>query len=157
MSDYNFEKDVIEIIKRKILTDIFKTEFIKVDYSNRYSIPTSFLTSVYNSLDLENIKKKLIERLENEMADKIANKMITEYSNDIKQIMSNKELREELRNFAKSKIEGICNKTMIDIKEEKKIKLSENTICCSKCHSTFDKEYDEWKYCPICGELINKN
>ena len=41
------------------------------------------------------------------MADKIANKLITEYSNDIKQIMSNKELREDLRFYARDKIKAI--------------------------------------------------
>ena len=39
---------------------------------------------MYKSLDVEKIKARLIEDLENEMADKIANKLITEYSNDIK-------------------------------------------------------------------------
>lgn len=108
----NFEQSLADLIQKKVLNDISKMELVKLDYKDRYEIPASFLNDVYRSLDLEKIKERLVENLENEMADKIANKMITEYSNDIKQIMSNRELREDLRYYAREKIRGICDKTL---------------------------------------------
>ena len=108
----NFESSLIDLIQKKIITDISKLDLVKIEYRDRYEIPSSFLNEVYKSLDLERIKAKLIENLENEMADKIANKMITEYSNDIKQIMSNRELREDLRHYAREKIRAISDKVL---------------------------------------------
>ena len=106
----NFEQNLTDLIQKKIISDISKQDLIKIEYGDRYSIPSSFLNEVYKSLDLNKIKAKLIENLENEMADKIANKMITEYSNDIKQIMCNRELREDLRYYARDKIRSIADK-----------------------------------------------
>lgn len=105
----NFEQKLIATVQDKICKDIAKAELVTVEWKDRMAIPNSFLQDVYKSLDLEKIKGRLIENLENEMADKIANKLLTEYSNDIKQIMCNKELREELRGFARNKIKGIVD------------------------------------------------
>lgn len=105
----NFEQKVINVIQEKVIKDISKQDLVKIEYSDRYSVPSSFLNDIYKELDVEKIKAKLIENLENEMADKIANKLITEYSNDIKQIMSNKELREDLRHYAREKIRSIVD------------------------------------------------
>lgn len=110
----NFEQKLINVIQEKVIKDILKQDLVKVDYSDRFQVPSGFLNEIYKSLDLEKIKERLKERLEEEMADKIANKLITEYSNDIKQIMSNKELREELRHYAMGKIRGITDKISED-------------------------------------------
>lgn len=106
----NFEQNLVDLIQKKIISDISKQELVKVEYRDRYEVPTSFLNDVYKSLDLQKVKARLVENLENEMADKIANKLITEYSNDIKQIMSNRELREDLRFYARDKIRAIADK-----------------------------------------------
>lgn len=111
----NFEQLLIDTVQRKILKDVSKLTVVDIPYSDRLKVPVSFLNEVYKSLDLENIKKRLVENLENEMGDKIANKLITEYSNDIKQIMSNKELREDLRFYARDKIYVLPNKNMKEI------------------------------------------
>lgn len=109
----SFESKLVGTIQDKIIKDISKQELVKVEYGDRVSIPSSFIQDVYQKLDIEKIKLKLIENLENEMADKIANKLITEYSNDIKQIMSNRELREELRHYVRDKIKAITDKLSV--------------------------------------------
>ena len=109
MENNNFNEDLVQVIQQKIIKDIGKQELIKVEYGDRVSLPASFIREVYQSLDLTKIKARLVENLENEMADKIANKMITEYANDIKQIMSNQELREDLRHYMRDKIRGISD------------------------------------------------
>lgn len=75
---------LIGTIQDKIIKDIAKQELVKVEYGDKISIPPSFLEGVYQKLDIKKIKAKLIENLENEMADKIANKLITEYAEVIK-------------------------------------------------------------------------
>lgn len=109
----NFEEKLLDMLQKKILSDISKQELISVKYDDRIPVPENLLTEVYMSLDITVIKKKLKERLEEEMADKIANKMITEYSNDIKQIMCNRELREELRSYMRGKIRKIADDVCI--------------------------------------------
>lgn len=109
----NFEEKLINVIQTKVINDISKLDLVKVDYTDRYQVPSNFSNDVYKSLDLEKIKARLVENLENEMADKIANKLITEYSNDIKQIMSNRELREDLRHYAREKIRGIADSVSV--------------------------------------------
>ena len=113
----NFEEKLLDMLQKKILSDISKQELISVKYDDRIPVPENLLTEVYMSLDIEVIKKKLKERLEEEMADKIANKMITEYSNDIKQIMCNRELREELRSYMRGKIRKIADDVCISVGE----------------------------------------
>lgn len=105
----NFEQSLIDAVQRKVLQDISKSSMVEIPYNEKYKVPASFLNDIYKSLDLEKIRKRLIENLENEMADKIANKLITEYGNDIKQIMCNAELREELRHYAREKIKVIAD------------------------------------------------
>lgn len=105
----NFNEMLIEVVQKKIMSDIMKQDLIKVDYADKVPLPKGFIQSVYQTLDIDRIKVKLVENLEDEMADKIANKMITEFSNGIKQIMTNKELREELRHYAREKIRQISD------------------------------------------------
>ena len=105
----NFEQKMVNVIQENVIKDISKQDLVKIEYGDRFTIPPSFLKDIYKSLDMEKIKLKLIENLENEMADKIANKLLTEYSNDIKQIMSNRELREDLRHYAREKIRAIAD------------------------------------------------
>lgn len=105
----NFEQKLIDMVQQKLIKDIQKQELVKVDYGDRISVPKGFIEDVYASLDLEKIRKKLVENLENEMADRIANKMVTEFAGDIKSVLSNKEIREEMRQYVKARITEIAN------------------------------------------------
>lgn len=105
----NFELLLVDAIQKKILAGIMKQDFITVEYRDRIPLSGSFLREVYQSIDIDKVKKRFGENLENEMADKIANKMITEFSGDIKQIMSNRELREDLRHYAREKIRALAD------------------------------------------------
>jgi DNA-binding transcriptional regulator/RsmH inhibitor MraZ len=103
----NFTEILISNIQDRILKGIAKTDLISIDYANRINLPKDLINEVYKKIDIEKIKAKLVERLEDEMAEKIVNKMITEFANDVKQIMCNKELREDLRFYMRDKIKQI--------------------------------------------------
>lgn len=106
----NFEQKLVEMVQNKMLKEIQQQDFIKMEYGNKISIPSEFVQRVYASLDLDSVEKKLVERLENEMADRIANKMVTEFSGDIKQVLANKEIREAMRQYVKEKITEIADR-----------------------------------------------
>ena len=109
----NFEEKSNDLIQKKIINDISKQDLIKINYDNRYEVPYEILKECYGKIDIEKVKEKIISRLEEEMAAKIVNKMITEFSNDIKQIMCNRELREDLRYYMRTKIKEINDKVMV--------------------------------------------
>ena len=66
-----------------------------------------YLEECFAAIDQNKLKEQIIARLEAEAVDKIVNKLITEYSNDIKSIMANQDLREDLRVALKSKIKAV--------------------------------------------------
>lgn len=110
----NFEEKFNDLIQKKIINDLSKQELIKINYVDRYEMPYEILKEAYAKIDIEKVKERIVSRLEEEMADKIVNKMITEYSNDIKQIMCNRELREDLRSYMRTKIKEISDKVTVD-------------------------------------------
>ena len=105
----NFQDKLVDAIQHKIISDISKQDMVTVLYSDRIALPQSVLREIYESLNMENIKKRIRENLENEMADKITNKMVTEFATDIKKIMANRELREDLRHYAREKIRSFAD------------------------------------------------
>ena len=109
----NFEEKFNDLIQKKIINDISKQDLIKINCNNRYEVPYEVFKECYEKIDIEKVKEKIISRLEEEMADKIVNKMVTEFSNDIKQIMCNRELREDLRYYMRTKIKEINDKVMV--------------------------------------------
>ena len=109
----NFEEKFNDLIQKKIINDISKQDLIKINYDNRYEVPYEILKKCHEKIDIEKVKEKIISRLEEEMADKIVNKMVTEFSNDIKKIMCNRELREDLRYYMRTKIKEINDKVMV--------------------------------------------
>lgn len=106
----NFNEKLVDLVQSKILHDLSKVDLVTVSYGDRIELPGGLLNEVYQSMDISIIKARLKENLENEMADKIANKMITEFAGDIKQIMSNRELREDLRHYARERIKEIADR-----------------------------------------------
>ena len=108
----NFEEKFNDLIQKKIINDISRQDLIKINYDNRYEVPYEVLKERYEKIDIEKVKEKITSRLEEEM-DKIVNKIITEFSNDIKQIMCNRELREDLRYYMRTKIEEINDKVVV--------------------------------------------
>lgn len=101
----NFEKDLMQSIQTTILNQIRKAEFVQTGYSApKVQIPQSVLMDCYNAIDIVKVKQIITERIEEEVAGKIVNSLLTECANDVKQIMSNRELREDLRGILRSKI-----------------------------------------------------
>ena len=62
------------------------------------------MQKLYQRINMETVLEIAINKLEEKLADKIIVALSTEFTNDIKQIMSNRELREELRAVIRQKL-----------------------------------------------------
>ena len=74
---------------------------ITIPYESKFKIPKDFFESVWDKVDKEKVKIIMAENIEKQIADKVTNKLATEISNDIKQLLSDKEKREEIRSYAR--------------------------------------------------------
>lgn len=100
----NIETAIKDAAERSILRIILDGGWIAPDYSNRFKLPPEFLQSVWQSIDQDKLRSALCRRLEEELADRIVNHMAAEIATDVKQILSVKERREELRAMARQYI-----------------------------------------------------
>lgn len=105
----SIEEKIKSAAEKAIVHSISSGNWIKVDYSERTSIPTELMKDVWNLVDHNKIKKQLAERIEKELADKIINHIAAEISTDIKKLLSVSERREALRSVARENLDRICS------------------------------------------------
>lgn len=43
----NFEEKLINVIQEKVIKDIAKQDLVKVEYSDRFQVPSEFLNEIY--------------------------------------------------------------------------------------------------------------
>jgi hypothetical protein len=95
---------------KAVLHIISSGNWLDVDYSNRWKIPSSFLAEAWALVDKEKLKQRLAERIEEELASRIINSIATEMATDIKQILSIPERREAIRSLARENMDKICGR-----------------------------------------------
>jgi Mg/Co/Ni transporter MgtE len=105
MSD--FEQAIKHAAEKAVLKIISDGSWIAPDYSNRFKLPPKMLEDIWKMVDIEKVKRKMADRLEEELAEKIINHMASELSTDIKQILSVKERREAIRHIAREHMDSI--------------------------------------------------
>lgn len=102
MSD--FESDLINSVKCALTKQITGTDFIAINYNDRMKLPEDFINRAWKLVDQERLLTKLAERLELELVDRLVNQIAAELATDIKQVLSVKERREEVRNLVRENI-----------------------------------------------------
>ncbi len=107
-NELSFEQKMIETIKQNMMNSIAKTDFIMPDYNNRIKIPATFYQKAWELVDQDAVLQILTKNIESEIADRIMNSIASEMANDIKQVLSNKERREEIRAVARNLIDNIA-------------------------------------------------
>ena len=75
---------------------------IAIPYECRYKVPADFFEGVWKLVDKTKVQELMAKNIEQELADRIVNKLATEISTDIKQLLSNNDRREELRTYART-------------------------------------------------------
>jgi hypothetical protein len=106
----SLEEQIKAAAEKAVLHVISSDSWLTVDYNNRWKVPASFLAEAWAFVDKDKIKKKLAEKIEDELASRIINNMAAEMSTDIKQILSVPERREAIRSLARDNLDKICGK-----------------------------------------------
>lgn len=93
----NFEQKLINDIQCKILSDIKKTTLIDFPYNERIKVSRDLVQKAYSQVDQEKIINYVKEAIEEQIAKKIVNSLLTEVGTDTKHLMSDNVLREQLK------------------------------------------------------------
>lgn len=102
-----FETAIAQAAQKSVLKIISEGNWLSPDYAARFKIPADMLAEVWSMVDIEGLKRKMADRIESELADRIVNHMAAELATDIKQILSVAERREAIRNVAREHLNHI--------------------------------------------------
>lgn len=102
----NFEEKLINAFEKKILNEIESGYNISVGCT-RYSLPDEVIQEVYQNVDMNKVKKLLIEHIEEIIAQQIINSMMTEIKNDVKKIVATKQIREDMQYYLRKQMEQV--------------------------------------------------
>lgn len=105
--EVSFDQKMHEIVQRTLIDFIAKGDWLKIDYSARVPVDLSLLRRIHDSVDMGRVVSLVKERVEEKMADTIMHSMAQEITNDVKSIMSNRELREDVRGTIRTKIRQV--------------------------------------------------
>ena len=99
-----FDEMLQQAIQHTVIDFIRKGEWMKLDYNARINIDTAWLRQMHERVSMDAVMELVKTQVEQRIADGIINSMTTEIATDVKSIMCNKELREDLRFILRSKI-----------------------------------------------------
>ncbi len=91
-----FDEELDRQVRNTVLKVIGEGNWLKLPH-NGVEIPVSVLREAYSRVDMKTVIDQVVSKLQTLLADKIISAMSTEIGTDIKQIMCNNELREDLR------------------------------------------------------------
>jgi DNA-binding transcriptional regulator PaaX len=99
------ESRLLELITRQLEQSIMKADLVQMRYDDRFKIPTDFIEKAWGLVDQDALLKKMSERLESELIDRLVNALAAEIATDIKQVLSVKERREAVRHVVRQNID----------------------------------------------------
>lgn len=100
----SFDELLTEAVKHTVIDFIRKGEWMRMDYNAKLQLDAKWLRDMHSRVDMDAVMRIVADSVEQRIADGIMNAMATEVANDVKSIMCNKELREDIRNVIRSKI-----------------------------------------------------
>lgn len=102
--EMSFEEQMQSTVQEAILRKVREASFVEIDYKDRPRIPKAWIDAAWAQVDWPSVQAAMTVRMTEHVADSIYNKMATEIASDVKQIMSNNELREDVRALIRAKI-----------------------------------------------------
>lgn len=100
---------IMQAIEAGLVKSIQNGEVFKVPYDSKIDVSEE-LRKAYKNINYERVYARITELLEEELAIKIVNKVVTEMGNDIKKIMSNSEIRDDFKFLMRKGVETIMEK-----------------------------------------------
>lgn len=97
-----FEERIIEAVENAVIHDIGRYNTVQF---KKFILPDDVIEDVYRHVDMKKIKQYLTENIEQLIAKKIVDSMMTEVATDVKQIVATKAIREDMRYYLRQKME----------------------------------------------------
>ena len=99
-----FEISVLHAIRKSLVDAITKGNWVQIPYNERPTVPAAKLREIYGEIDWVRVQALCLDKVEEMIAAQIVNSLSTELQTDVKKIMSNGELREDIRATLREKI-----------------------------------------------------
>jgi hypothetical protein len=100
----NFAEQIQEAAEESIVKTLKSGDWLRVAWDSKMTVAPEQLRKVYESVDMDRVAERLTQKLEGRIADAIFNNMATEVGTDVKKILSNTELREDVRSLLRNKM-----------------------------------------------------
>lgn len=97
-----FEERIVEAVENAVVHDIERYNTVQF---KKFMLPDEVIEDVYKHVDMEKIKRYLTENIEQLIAKKIVDSMMTEVASDVKHIVATKAIREDMRYYLRQKME----------------------------------------------------
>lgn len=106
-AELSFEEMMLQSVQHTVIDFIRKGDWLKLDYNAKINVDTAWLREMHSRVDMAEVMAIVKEQVEQKIADGIMNSMAQEVANDVKSIMCNKELREDIRSIIRAKIRSV--------------------------------------------------
>lgn len=97
MSKENFEEDIIQTVKNKILKELHSIDFTRLDHKDKKVIPPEFIKMIWDSIKWSEVVEEIRPKIQTRICNTVIGSMETELKTDIKKLLSVDGVREKLR------------------------------------------------------------
>jgi uncharacterized membrane protein YheB (UPF0754 family) len=115
------EKLITRAIESALLAKLKDGSLFTLNYQDRPDF-SPYLKDAVKRIDYNRVMQLMTENLEEVIAEKVVNKVVTEMSNDIKALMAKAEIRDDFRYFMHQGVETLLGrvkkKTALDIEKK---------------------------------------
>lgn len=101
-----FKKAVTEILLQEVRNHVYLS---RDSYTKSYDVK-GFVNSVWEAIDVNAIRKEVINEIQHIIAQTIVHKMQTEIGTDVKAVMSNATIRDDFKYMMRKMTEQILEK-----------------------------------------------
>lgn len=98
-----------QALENNIVKMVTKGDAFTIDYKNRIDVSKE-LKEAYKNINYARVYEQVKIKLEEELAKKIVNKIVTEMGTDIKKLMCNVDIRDDFRYFLRKGVEEITGR-----------------------------------------------
>jgi len=106
-SSMSFEDMLQQSVQHTVIDFIRKGDWMKLDYNAKLNLDASWLREMHSRVNMDSVMELVKLDVEQRIADGIMNAMAQEVANDVKSIMCNRELREDIRAIIRAKIREV--------------------------------------------------
>ena len=108
MEGKTIEELALASVKKGLIKMLNSQDIFRVDYSNRIDV-APLINKAYRSIDQDRLTTLITDKLEEVIAEKVVNKMVTEMGTDIKKLLANATVRDDFRFLLRKTTEDILN------------------------------------------------